>query len=84
MVFSYEIWSDVPWRVLGDFKLSMPFWTEGGRVIPFWWPVSFLKTSKNLSGWIFLVSSVNLFIILWCGFFIKRIFGPLKLRQEKD
>ena len=82
MIFSYDIWSDVPWHVLGDFKLSTPLWVESNRVIPFWWPVAFLRVSKNWSGWIYFISAANLFMIVWCGFYIKK-YLKVEIRDRK-
>ena len=35
MVLSYDLWSDSPWRQLGNFGLDPPLWFIGNRTIPF-------------------------------------------------
>jgi len=75
MVFSYDIWSDVPWRVLGRFKSSPPRGLEGQRTIPFWWPVVFPLISSSARPWIYSLGAANLLILIWWGLRVKRLFN---------
>jgi hypothetical protein len=74
MVFSYDIWSDVPWKVLGNFNLSSPTWVMGNRVIPFWWPIAFPLHSALSRIWVYPLAVANFLMVLWWGLRIKRLF----------
>jgi hypothetical protein len=74
MIFSYDLWSDVPWRRLGDFHLNQPLWVEHGRTIPFWWPVSLPILVPGSRGWVIPLAVVNLLIVVWWGFRLQRFF----------
>ena len=73
MVFSYDIWSDVPWRVLGNFKSKTPSWMNGQRTIPFWWPVAFPLISSSARPWIYSLGVANLLMLIWWGLRVKRL-----------
>lgn len=81
MVFSYDIWSDVPWRALGIVKSKSPSWMTGQRSIPFWWPVSFCLISSSERPWIYSLGAANFLIVLWWGLRMKRQFSGSKKPQ---
>jgi len=74
MIFSYDIWSDVPWRVLGDFNLTTPMWVKGNRTIPFWWPVAFALRSPASRTWVYSLAAANFLVVFWWGLRVKRLF----------
>jgi hypothetical protein len=74
MIFSYDIWSDVPWMVMGDFKLAQPKWMNGNRTVPFWWPVAFSMLSPPTRTWIYPLAATNLLMVFWWGLRLKRLF----------
>lgn len=74
MIFSYDIWSDVPWKVLGDFNSSLPIWVIGNRTIPFWWPIAFPLISTLSRTWVYPFAAVNFLMVLWWGVRVKRLF----------
>lgn len=74
MIFSYDIWSDVPWKVLGDFNLSLPIWVKGNQTIPFWWPIAFPLHSPLSRTWVYPLAAANFFMVLWWGLRVKRLF----------
>ncbi len=71
LIFSYDLWSDVPWRVLGDFKPGM-IWIMGNRTIPFWWPISFPLVSPSARSWVYPYATANLLFIVWWAVRLKR------------
>jgi len=77
MIFSYDIWKDVPWRVLGGFELSTPRWVKGNRTVPFWWPISFSLVSPDEKNRIMLLALVNSLLVIWAGMRLKRIPGVI-------
>ncbi len=74
MVFSYDIWSDVPWKVMGDFKLAQPKWMYENRTVPFWWPVAFPVISPPSRTWVYPLAAANFLMVCWCGLRLKRLF----------
>ena len=74
MFFSYDIWSDVPWRVMGDFKLAPLKWMNGNRTLPFWWPVAFSVTSPPARTWVYPLAAANFLVVFWWGLRLKRLF----------
>jgi hypothetical protein len=72
MIFSYDLWSDVPWRSLGDFHLNQPLWVKDGRTIPFWWPVSLPLLARGSARWVFPLAVANLLMVVWCGLRLLR------------
>jgi hypothetical protein len=74
MLFSYDIWSDVPWRVLGSFESKTPSWMYGQRPIPFWWPVALPLISSSVRPWIYFLGAANLLMLIWWGLRVKRLF----------
>jgi hypothetical protein len=75
MIFSYDIWSDVPWRVLGSFKSKKPSWMYGQRPIPFWWPVALPLISSSVRPWIYSLGAANILMLIWWGLRVKRLFN---------
>lgn len=74
MILSYDIWSDVPWKVMGDFKVAQPKWTNGNRTVPFWWPVAFPVILPTARTWVYPLAAANFLLVLWCGIRLKRLF----------
>ncbi|MCJ7596551.1 MAG: hypothetical protein MUO52_17440, partial [Desulfobacterales bacterium] len=64
MVFSYDLWSDAPWRQLGDFGLDLPIWVTGNRVIPFWWPVALPLIAPSSKVWVYPLVILNLLLLV--------------------
>jgi len=80
MIFSYDIWKDVPWKALGDFNLPPPKWANGNRTIPFWWPVSFSLASRPEGKWVIALALLNLLIVIWSGLRLRGSTGA----HDKD
>jgi hypothetical protein len=74
MIFSYDFWSDVPWRSLGDFHLNQLLWVKHGRTIPFWWPVSLPILAPRSMGWVVSLAIANLLVLIWCSLRLRRVF----------
>ena len=85
MFFSYDIWSDVPWQVLGFSNSKPPTWMKGNRTIPFWWPISFSVISPTDKPWIYSLGAINFLFVLWWGLQMRRQFlndkEPRLIRQ---
>ena len=64
MVFSYDLWSDSPWRQLGNFGLDPPIWFTGNRTIPFWWPVALPQIAPSSKGWVYPLVILNLLLLV--------------------
>jgi hypothetical protein len=75
MLFSYDLWSDVPWKVIGDFDLSLPQGVVGNRTIPFWWPVMLPLISPPSKAWVHPLAAANLLLVIWWGLRLSRLSG---------
>jgi hypothetical protein len=64
MVFSYDLWSDAPWKSLGPFDLKPPLWVIGDRAIPFWWPIGLPLFSARTEGWVYPLAAVCALMLL--------------------
>ena len=73
MIFPYDIWQDVPWRILGDFHLATPTWVAGNRTIPYWWPVAFPLVAPDSLKWVFSLAIVNFLLVVLAGLRLKRL-----------
>lgn len=66
MIFSYDLWSDAPWIILGQFDLELPLWVIGDRAIPFWWPISLPMFSDKTEVWVYPLAVIT-FLLLVLG-----------------
>lgn len=73
MIFSYDIWQDVPWKVLGDFHLATPPWVAGSRTIPYWWPVAFPSVAPDSWTWVFSLAIVNFLFVVFAGLRLRKL-----------
>jgi hypothetical protein len=80
MIFSYDLWSDAPWRVIGDFDLPPPIWVIGNRAIPFWWPVSLPLFSQKTGPWVYPLAITSFLALVWGGIRVARI---LRAKEEE-
>jgi hypothetical protein len=80
IVFSYDLWSDVPWKCLGDFHLNPPLWVIGNRTIPFWWPVSLPLFSQGTCRWVYPLAVATILALVWGGIRVARI---LRTQEER-
>jgi len=72
MIFSYDLWSDPPWRILGDFKINLPEWIKGNRTIPFWWPIALPVISYAERHWVYPLAIANFLILILFGIRLMR------------
>jgi hypothetical protein len=80
MVFSYDLWSDAPWKALGHFNLDPPPWVIGNRAIPFWWPVSLPLFSQSTCRWVYFLVVATILALVWGGIRVARI---LRTQEER-
>jgi hypothetical protein len=80
MFFSYDLWGDVPWKVLGNFGLEPPLWVIGDRAIPFWWPVALPIFSEKTEEWVYPLAIASFLALLWGGLRVARI---LRAKEER-
>jgi len=73
MIFSYDIWKDVPWKILGDFHLTTPTWVVSNKAIPYWWPVAFPLVAPDSLKWVFSLAIVNFLLVVLAGLRLKRL-----------
>jgi len=73
MVFSYDLWSDAPWNILGRFDLELPMWVIGDRAIPFWWPVALPMFSRETEAWVYPLAVVTFLLVVWGGIRVGRL-----------
>jgi hypothetical protein len=73
MFFSYDLWSDAPWRALGDFGLEPPLWVMGDRAIPFWWPVGLPMFSVQTEAWVYPLALITFLLLLLGGIRVGRL-----------
>ncbi|MBW1668183.1 MAG: glycosyltransferase family 39 protein [Deltaproteobacteria bacterium] len=72
MIFSYDLWSDAPWQVLGNFKPDLPTWVKGNRTIPFWWPITLPLISSGVRLWVYPLGIANFLLVVWFALKLKR------------
>ena len=74
MLFSYDIWSDAPWKILGvNINLPPPYWFDESRIVPFWWPFVLPQVYPSHRYFILFLVGSNLFLIGLFGFWLTYI-----------
>jgi hypothetical protein len=73
MFFRYDLWSDAPWRSLGDFDLELPLWVIGDRALPFWWPVGLPIFSHETEAWVYPLAVISFLLVVWGGIRVGRL-----------
>ncbi len=73
MMFSYDLWSDAPWKTLGSFDLEPPLWVIGNRAIPFWWPAGFPMFSEKIEAWVYPLAIASFLALVWGGIRVGRL-----------
>lgn len=73
MFFSYDLWSDAPWKVLGNFGLESPLWVIEDRAIPFWWPVGLPMFSEKTEAWVYPLAIASLLALILGGVRVGRL-----------
>lgn len=79
MLFSYDLWSDAPWKILGHHALRPPIWVDTNWTIPFWWPVGLPILSGVSLSWIGVLALANVFVAAWWGLALWRV-----LKRENE
>lgn len=67
MLFSYDLWSDPPWKMIRKFGLTNSRAAEEEKVVPFWWPVAFPLISSPSLKWVFPLAVFNLLMAVFWG-----------------
>ena len=73
MFFSYDLWSDAPWKTLGHFDLEPPLWVIGDRAIPFWWPLGLPMFSAKTEAWVYPLAIASLLALILGGIRVGRL-----------
>jgi hypothetical protein len=73
MIFSYDLWSDAPWKALGHFNLDPPLWVIGNHAIPFWWPVGLPMFSGSAKAWVYPLAVVTFLLFIWGAIRVGRL-----------
>jgi hypothetical protein len=72
-IFSYDLFSDAPWKTLGNFGLEPPLWVTGDRAIPFWWPVALPMFSEKTEAWVYPLVIISFLALVWGGIRVGRL-----------
>ncbi|MBI9083207.1 MAG: hypothetical protein JEZ11_06375 [Desulfobacterales bacterium] len=81
MLFSYDLWVDAPWTVLGNTPLPAIPMVLGNRTVPDWWPVAFPLLFPGSNLWIWPLATANALVTALFGFRLSRI---LRSMREPD
>jgi len=84
MVVSYDLQSDTPWKVIGNFHIGSPPWVEGNRVLPFWWPVTLPLISPSSSSWVYAFAAVSLLTAVWCLLKLRCLLKEITLMPPSE
>jgi hypothetical protein len=74
VLFSYDLWSDPPWKMIGNFDLTQSRAAEKEKIVPFWWPAAFPIILPSVIWWVVLLASTKLFFALMCGIQLRRLY----------
>ena len=70
MLFSYDLWSDPPWKMIGNFGLTDSRSAEKEKIVPFWWPVAFPVISSHSLKWVMPLAAFSLLMAVSWGLMI--------------
>jgi hypothetical protein len=70
MLFPYDLWSDPPWKMVGNFGLAKSMPAQDEKIVPFWWPASFPLISWPSRKWVFPLAAFSLLMAVFWGLMI--------------
>ena len=71
-LFSYDLWSDPPWKSLERLDLMTPKEVYSSRLPPFWWPVAFPWFDRFSAVWVYPFAAAILLAVIWLGLALWR------------
>ena len=66
-LFSYDLWSDPPWKMIVNFGLTDSRAAEKEQIVPFWWPVAFPVISSHSLKWVIPLAAFSLLMVVFWG-----------------
>lgn len=78
MLFSYDLWSDPPWKALKKLDLTTPKEAYSSRLPPFWWPVAFPWFDPYSTVWVYAFAAAILLGVIGLGLRLRRLAGRLE------